>query len=126
MCKKRPFRILIVDDEPLAREKLRHFLNGHPELEIIRECSSGVEAIQAILDSQPDLIFLDVQLPGLTGYEVLNAIPSQMKPVVILITAHAEQIRQNSNYPVVSVLLKPFDKEHFETILSEANRALGC
>ncbi len=67
-------RTIIVDDEPLARDKLRRFLKIHTEFEVLRECSNGIDAVQAILELRPHLIFLDVQLPGLSGYEVIEAI----------------------------------------------------
>src|SRR5947208_2081909 len=81
-------RIVIVDDEPLARERLRRLLESEPETEIVGECATGIEAVQAILQKSPDLVFLDVQMPELDGLGVLRSLHGRRSPAVIFVTAH--------------------------------------
>src|SRR3569832_1598991 len=81
-------RTLIVDDELLARERLRQLLQGEPEIEVIGECADGQEAVLAIREESPALLFLDVQMPELDGFGVLQQISSEKAPVVVFVTAH--------------------------------------
>ncbi|MCI0447210.1 response regulator [bacterium] len=117
-------RTIIVDDEQLARERLRRFLETHTEFEIVRECSNGIDAVQAILELRPHVIFLDVHLPGLSGFEVIEAIPKQLNPLIILVTAEFMPARNISNDQIWSVMLKPFNRQHFDEILQHARLAL--
>ena len=84
---KKQFGVLIVDDEDLARLVIRELLSAHPELEILGECANGFEAVKAVAEHKPDLIFLDVQMPKLTGFDVLELIGTQTP--VIFVTAEA-------------------------------------
>ena len=80
-------RTLIVDDEPLARRGLELRLAGEPDVEIVRQCGNGAEAVKAVAELQPDLMFLDVQMPGLDGFAALRAIPASQLPLVVFVTA---------------------------------------
>src|SRR5689334_14858905 len=81
-------RALIVDDEPLARKRIKRLLADEPEISIVAECDSGREAIKTIQETAPDLLFLDIQMPEVGGFEVLQSVPEQRMPVVIFITAY--------------------------------------
>jgi two-component system LytT family response regulator len=113
-------RTLIVDDEVLARERLRQLLQSVPEIEIIGECANGQEAVDAIRQQSPDLIFLDVQMPELDGFGVLAAIDAELAPVVVFVTAHDRFALRAFEVHAVDYLLKPFDRERFQTALRRA------
>ncbi|MGH7968887.1 MAG: LytR/AlgR family response regulator transcription factor, partial [Limisphaerales bacterium] len=87
-------RAIIADDEPLARERVRSLLAGEPDVEIIAECASGKQTLDSTRQRRPDLLFLDVQMPGLSGFEVLEALEPEQVPVVIFTTAHDEHAIQ--------------------------------
>lgn len=111
-------RILIVDDEPLARERLRTFLTRESGMEVIGECGDGPEAISAIPKLNPDLVFLDVQMPGCTGFEVLSRLGSHPQPrAVIFVTAYDRFALQAFEVHAVDYLLKPFDRARLQTAL---------
>ena len=112
-------RTLIVDDEMLARERLRQLLQTEPEIEVIGECTDGREALTAIQNGSPDLVFLDVQMPELDGFSVLEAIP-EPRPVVVFVTAHDKFALRAFEVHAVDYLLKPFDRERFQTALKRA------
>jgi two-component system, LytTR family, response regulator len=113
-------RTLIVDDELLARERLRQLLAAEPEIEITGECSDGNAAVEAIQTKMPDLIFLDVQMPELDGFGVLEAIEADPAPVVVFVTAHDKFALRAFEVHAVDYLLKPFDRERFKTALDRA------
>jgi two-component system, LytTR family, response regulator len=113
-------RTLIVDDELLARERLRQLLAAEPEIEITGECSDGNAAVEAIQTKRPDLIFLDVQMPELDGFGVLEAIEADPAPVVVFVTAHDKFALRAFEVHAVDYLLKPFDRERFKTALDRA------
>jgi two-component system, LytTR family, response regulator len=113
-------RTLIVDDEPLARERLRQLLQSHPEMEIVGESADGREAVAAIEESSPDLLFLDVQMPELDGFGVLEAISDKPMPVIVFVTAHDKFALRAFEVHAVDYLLKPFDRERFDAALSHA------
>jgi len=124
-------RTLIVDDEALARERLRQLLQKNPDVEIIGECTDGRQAVEKIQESSPDLILLDVQMPELDGFEVLEAISGETMPVIIFVTAHDKFALRAFEVHAVDYLLKPFDRERFEAALRHAfdqvkNRAGGA
>src|SRR4051812_11926751 len=81
-------RVLIVDDEPLARKRIRRFLIDEPDISVIDECGSGREAIQVIEEKSPDLLFLDIQMPGIGGFEMLQSVSAERMPFVVFITAY--------------------------------------
>jgi two-component system LytT family response regulator len=119
-----PLRILIVDDEPLARERLRALLRGEPGVEIAGECGSGTEAIATIRGSALDVVFLDMQMPGCDGLQVLAELPEANRPAIIFATAHERFALDAFEVQAVDYLLKPFDRERFQTALRRAQEFL--
>ncbi|MEO5961750.1 MAG: LytTR family DNA-binding domain-containing protein [Opitutaceae bacterium] len=113
-------RVLIVDDEPLARERLRSFLKAEPAVEVIGECGSGTEAIAAIRRDAPDLVFLDMQMPGCNGLQVLAEFPVEKRPAVIFATAHEQFAVDAFDVAAVDYLLKPFDRDRLQQALRRA------
>lgn len=120
-----PLRVLIVDDEPLARERVRTFLAQCPDVELIGECASGTEALAAIVDLKPDLVFLDVQMPGMTGFEVLRALPAGHDPRIVFTTAHDEFAIEAFDVNAADYLLKPFKLARFQQAVERARRDAG-
>lgn len=115
-----PTRVLIVDDEPLARETIRLLLDGRPALTIVGECENGQEAIDAIRRTQPDLVFLDVQMPEVDGFGVIRAIGPEQMPIVIFATAYDQYALQAFDAHALDYLIKPYDDERFEQALTRA------
>jgi two-component system LytT family response regulator len=109
---------LIVDDEKLARDLLREYLEGFPEIEILGECSQGNEAVEKIEKLKPDLLFLDVQMPGMTGFDVLEEI--EHEPYVIFTTAYDQYAIKAFEKNAVDYLLKPLDEERFRQAIDRA------
>lgn len=117
-------RSLIVDDEPLARGLLRSMLDAHPDVEVIGEAGSGRQAVEAVRDQQPDLMFLDVQMPGLDGFEVLHALASDRLPEVVFVTAYDQYALRAFEVHALDYLLKPFDEERLARALDRARAHL--
>jgi two-component system LytT family response regulator len=115
-----PLRALIVDDEPLAREGIRVLLARDPEIEVVGECADGATAVRAVLEHEPDLLLLDVQMPEMDGFQVLRALPEEQLPVVIFITAYDHYALKAFEVHALDYLLKPFDDERFERALARA------
>ena len=113
-------RAIIVDDEPPARNKIRELLKTDPDVEIIDECSNGREAVQTIVAKSPDLMFLDIQMPELDGFGVIEAIGPDQLPAVIFVTAYDHYAVQAFEIHAVDYLLKPFDRQRFQTALDRA------
>jgi two-component system, LytTR family, response regulator len=115
-------RALVVDDEPLARDMIREMLDGDQEVEIIGECAGGREAVDAIKSLCPDLIFLDIQMPELGGFEVLESLKGNGNgmPYVIFATAYDQYAVRAFEVHALDYLLKPFDRERFETAWNRA------
>jgi two-component system LytT family response regulator len=113
-------RAMIVDDEPLARRRIRSLLAEAGDVEVAAECANGKEAIQAIEASPPDLLFLDIQMPELDGFDVLQAIGVGHVPVVIFVTAYDQFAVRAFEAHALDYLLKPFDDERFEAALQRA------
>lgn len=109
-------KIIIVDDEPLARSIIREYLQYYPELELIAECNDGFEGVKAIHHLQPDLIFLDVQMPKINGFEMLELIEDP--PAVIFTTAYDEYAIRAFESHAVDYLLKPFSRDRFDKSIS--------
>ena len=105
-------KTIIIDDEPLARSIVKEYLVGFPQVEISQECGDGFEGVKAILQHQPDLIFLDIQMPKINGFEMLELI--EQPPAVIFTTAFDEYAIRAFETHAVDYLLKPFSKERFE------------
>jgi two-component system LytT family response regulator len=118
-------RVLIVDDEPLARERIRDLLRGESGVEAIAECANGEEAVDAIRRREHDLVFLDVQMPGLDGFEVLQRLASERLPLVIFVTAYEQYALRSFEVHPVDYLLKPFDAERFAAALGQARVRLA-
>jgi len=116
-------RVAIVDDEELARGLLREMLGAHPEMEIVAECANGFEAVKAIADAKPDLLFLDIQMPKLDGFEVLELIDPG--PAVVFVTAYDQYAIRAFDAQAADYLLKPFSAERFERALERAKTRLG-
>jgi two-component system LytT family response regulator len=118
-------RTLIVDDEPLARQSIRRFLKIYPEIEVLGECADGHSAVTAILERKPDLVFLDVQMPELDGFGVVNRIGTGQMPATIFVTAWDQYALAAFDANAVDYLLKPFGKARFERALNRARTHLG-
>jgi DNA-binding LytR/AlgR family response regulator len=118
-------RTLIVDDEPLARERLRALLADRPSIAVIGECASGADALETIRRERPDLVLLDVQMPELDGFEVLQAIAPEEWPAVIFVTAYDQYALRAFDVNAVDYLLKPFDRARFERAIGRAEADLG-
>lgn len=113
-------RTLIVDDEPLARERIRALLEQERDVEVVGECSNGPDALAAIKAHRPDLVFLDIQMPGLDGLGVVEQVPAGSMPVVIFVTAYDRYAIRAFEVHAQDYLLKPFDRERFGRALTRA------
>jgi len=117
-------RTLIVDDEPLARQRLRHLLADQADIEVVDECATGEQAIEAIEALQPDLLFLDIQMPEVDGFGVMRAVGPGTVPVVIFVTAYDQFALRAFEAHALDYLLKPFDDERFEAALDRARNTI--
>ena len=117
------WKALIVDDEELARYVIREYLQSHAEIEIAAECANGIEAVKAVAEHKPNLIFLDVQMPKLTGFDVLELIGTEMP--VIFVTAYDEYAMRAFDVHAVDYLLKPIGRERFDAAVERAKGRLG-
>jgi two-component system LytT family response regulator len=117
-------RVLIADDEPLARERLRTLLAGESWLELIAECKDGLDAAECIMQQRPDLVFLDVQMPGATGFEVIEMIGAGQMPLVVFVTAFDQYALRAFDVHALDYLLKPFDRDRFQQALARARQQL--
>jgi two-component system LytT family response regulator len=115
-------RVLIVDDEPLGRQRVADLLAKEPNVEIIGSAATGTEALAAITSLRPDLVFLDVQMPGMTGLEVARAIGADQMPPTIFVTAYDQHALQAFDLAALDYLVKPFDDERFEQAFRRARR----
>jgi two-component system LytT family response regulator len=118
-------RVLIVDDEPLARQRLQRLLRAEPDLELLTPCADGHSAVAAIHEQRPDLLFLDVQMPGMSGFDVLAAVGPRIMPVVIFVTAHDRFALQAFEAEALDYLLKPFGAERTQRALARARDFLA-
>jgi two-component system, LytTR family, response regulator len=117
-------RVLIVDDEPIARRGIGQQLKGEPEIEIVGECANGMEAVTAIKTKSPDLVFLDVQMPEMDGFEVIEAVGVERMPRVIFVTAYDQYTLRAFEVHALDYLLKPFDRDRFVKALNHAKSSL--
>jgi len=115
---------VIVDDEPWARTKLLSLLSSEPDIEIVRACVSGEEAVEAIVTLAPALVFLDVQMPAMDGFAVIETIGTAAMPLVIFATAHDQYALRAFDAQALDYLLKPFDEERFQRALQRARQRL--
>lgn len=120
MAEASPLRVIIVDDELLARQIIREMLSDDPDIAIVAECVNGSDAIEAIQTHQPDLVFLDIQMPETAGFEVLDALNGRHMPIVIFVTAYDQYAVRAFEYHALDYLLKPFDSERFHNAVSRA------
>jgi two-component system, LytTR family, response regulator len=116
-------RALIVDDEPLARSGVAVRLSKFPDIEIVGECGDGPSAVEKILDLSPDVVFLDVQMPGMDGFEVLRALPEKDLPAVIFLTAYEQHALRAFEVHALDYLLKPLDDDRFGRAVQRAKQA---
>ena len=114
MTNARRIRALVVDDEPLAREMIREMLADDSEVDVVAECANGREAIEAIKSNKPDIVFLDIQMPELGGFEVLESFERQETPYIIFVTAYDQYAVRAFEVHAFDYLLKPFDRERFD------------
>jgi two-component system LytT family response regulator len=117
-------KVLVVDDEPLARDKIRGMLKNKEDFEIVGEAGNGKEAVSAIHKLEPDLLFLDVQMPEMDGFQVLQTIGPNRIPMVVFVTAYDRYALQAFEVFALDYLLKPFDRERFDKALARARTQL--
>ena len=121
----RRIRALIVDDEALARKRIRSLLANDPGIEVIEECSDGEKAVEAIRTLAPDLVFLDVQMPVMTGFDVIRSIGTEQMPVIIFVTAYDQYALKAFEVHAVDYLLKPFNRARFEKTVTHAKTLIS-
>jgi two-component system LytT family response regulator len=119
----RPLRVIVVDDEELARTLVRELLGAHSDIEIIAECGNGFEAVKAVTDKKPDLLLLDIQMPKLDGFDVLELIGTEVP--VIFVTAYDQYAIKAFQVHAVDYLLKPFGAERLAEALARARVRIG-
>ncbi|MBK7214134.1 MAG: response regulator [Bacteroidales bacterium] len=116
-------KVIIIDDEPLARQLVKNFLSEYSDLEVLAECGDGFEALKAIQQLNPDLVFLDIQMPKLDGFELLDVLPS--RPEIVFTTAYDQFAIKAFELNAVDYLLKPFSRERFGEALQKARSRVG-
>lgn len=114
-------KVIIIDDEPLARAIVKTYLKDFPDLEVVAECNDGFEGVKMISEHQPDLVFLDIQMPKINGFEMLELISE--KPAVIFTTAFDEYALKAFEAHALDYLLKPFARERFDTAIDKWRKA---
>jgi len=120
------FRAVIADDEPLARERLRTLLAAEPAVELVRECGDGPAAVEAVRELRPDLVFLDVQMPGLDGFGVLRALDEmEALPEIVFVTAHDAYALRAFEVHALDYLLKPFTRRRFAEAMEHVLQRLA-
>jgi two-component system LytT family response regulator len=122
---KQRIRAIIVDDEPLAREGVRLHLEAEPDVEIVGEAGTGEEAVELIETVRPDLLFLDVQMPGLDGFGVLDAVGPAYMPVTIFTTAYDQFALRAFDAHAIDYILKPYDAQRFGNAIERARMHLN-
>ncbi len=118
-------RVIIVDDEPLARDRLRGMLNKESDVEIAAECGDGKEALNAIRREKPDVVFLDIQMPEMDGFEVLSQLQPSEIPQVVFVTAFDEFAVKAFDVHALDYLLKPFDRDRLKQAVERARSGLN-
>jgi two-component system, LytTR family, response regulator len=118
-------RVLVVDDEPLARRGVRTRLEREADVEVVGEAEDGPQAVEAIRRLNPDVVFLDVQMPGLNGFEVLEQLAAGEWPMVVFVTAHDAHALQAFEIHALDYLLKPYSEERFQECVRRAREALA-
>ncbi len=118
--------VLIVDDEPVARERLRRLVGLEPDLRLVGEHERGEDAVRAIRASRPDVVFLDVDMPGMSGFDVLEALEPDERPLVVFVTAYDEFAVRAFDVHALDYLLKPYDPERFATALARVRERIAA
>jgi two-component system LytT family response regulator len=118
-------RVLIVDDEAHARHYLRELLEGEPHVEVVGEGSNGVQGVQQIRELSPDIVFVDIQMPGLDGFGMIDQLAGSRPPLFVLVTSYSEYAVRAFEIEAVDYLCKPFDKERLATSIERAIRRLN-
>ena len=118
-------RVLIVDDESPARAKLRRWLSEQPDLDIVSEARNGLEAAQLIASMRPDLVFMDIQMPDLSGLEVAAQLQSESAPLLVFVTAHDDHAVEAFDLNAVDYLLKPYDRSRLVRALARIRARLA-
>ncbi len=118
-------RVVIVDDEPLARKRIRRMLIGESDMTVVGECADGSEAVSVINDLHPDLVFLDVQMPEMNGLEMIRTLGPRRLPALVFVTAYDTYALQAFESEALDYLLKPFDPMRFHETLQRVRRRLG-
>ena len=111
-------KTIIIDDEPLARSIVKEYLESQNDIEILQECNDGFEGVKAIMQHQPDLIFLDIQMPDINGFDLYKSL--LIKPMVIFTTAHKEYAVEGFEVEAIDYLLKPFNLTRFQSAITKA------
>ena len=124
MIESTHIRAVIADDEPPARRRLLDLLAGEPDIDVVAECRNGPEAIEAIRSHSPDLVFLDVQMPGADGFDVVAEVGAESLPAVIFVTAYDQYALRAFEVHALDYLLKPFDRDRFRLALDRARTRL--
>jgi two-component system LytT family response regulator len=119
-----PIRTLIVDDEAPARSRIRKLLSVDPDIAVIGECSSGEAAVLAVQRESPDLVFLDIHLPGLDGFDVLDRVGGEANPLIVFVTAYDEHAVKAFGVGALDYLVKPFERAQLYTAVGRAKRQL--
>jgi two-component system LytT family response regulator len=120
-------RVLVADDEPLARERLRQLLSRHPRYEIVAECVDGDEALAAIEEERPDVAFLDISMPGRTGVDVAHALMDDASaPAIVFVTAFDQFALRAFEVSAIDYLVKPVDRERFDQMLERVERRVDA
>jgi two-component system, LytTR family, response regulator len=117
---KKRIRTLVVDDEPLARQNLRVLLEADPSVELVGEAGSGAEAVRLVEERAPDLVFLDIQMPEMSGFDVVERVGAERMPVIVFVTAFDQFALKAFEVHALDYLLKPFDDARFEKALRQA------
>lgn len=120
----RKIRTLVVDDEPLARTRICKLLAGYDYITVLGECRNGKEALQQITDYRPDLVFLDIQMPDFSGFDLLDKMGKERLPFIIFVTAYDQYALKAFDVQAVDYLLKPYDNERFHRALEHARQQI--
>jgi two-component system LytT family response regulator len=121
---KSEIKVLVVDDELLARKRICSLLSEHADINIVGECADGREAINAMHNLAPDLVFLDIQMPEINGLQVIGNLDNEKRPLFVLVTAYSEHGQAAFDADVIDYLLKPFDPERFDITVGRAKSRL--
>src|ERR1700723_2188183 len=122
----KPIRILLVDDERIGRSRLRRMLERDPLLEVVGECAEGTAAVEAVRELRPDLCFLDINMPGMNGFDVLDHLSPEDQPAVIFVTAYDEHAVRAFEAAALDYLLKPVSPERLKKTLDRARARLAA